>query len=68
MDRLAPDHAAERDDEVKAATPLLRGIERDRDRSRNFQRARNGNDIVCDAGRFQLGRCALQQRVQNIVI
>ena len=68
MDGVAPDHAAQRDHGVIGFAVLLGGIERDRNRRRNFQRAGNGDDVVADAGGLQLGDRAFQQRILDVVI
>ena len=68
MDGVAADHAAERDRGVIGFAVLLGGIERDRDRCRNFQRAGHRDDLMADAGRLQFGDRAFQHRVLDIVI
>src|SRR2546425_969213 len=45
MDGIAPDHAAQRDHGIVGLTAVLGGLERDRDRGRNFQRAGHRNDV-----------------------
>ena len=68
MDGVAPDHAAERDRGIVGLAGAFGGIERNRDRSRDFQRAGHRDDVVADAGGLQLGDRAFQQRVLDIVI
>ena len=46
MNGVAADHAAERDRRVVGLAVALGGIERDRDRRRNFQRAGHGDDVM----------------------
>ena len=50
MDGLAADHAAERDGAVIGLALRLRAVERDRDRGRNFERARHGDEVDLGAG------------------
>ena len=45
MDGVAAHHAAERDHRVIRLAMAFGRIERDRDGSRNFQRARHGDDV-----------------------
>ena len=68
MDGVAADHAAERNRRIIGLAVVLGGIERDRDRGRNFQRAGHRDDVVADAGGLQLGDRAFQQRILDIVI
>ena len=68
MDGVAPDHAAQRNRGVIGLAVLLGGVERDRDRGRNFQRAGHRDDVVADAGGLQLGDRAFQQRILDVVI
>ena len=68
MDGVAPDHAAERDRGIVGLAVAFGGIERNRDRCRNFQRAGHRDDVMADAGGFQLGNRAFQQRILDIVI
>ena len=68
MNGVAPDHAAERDRGVVGLAAALGGVERDRNRGRNFQRAGHGDDVVLDAGGLQLGDRAFQQRVLDVVV
>ena len=44
------------------------GIDRNRDRRRNFQRAGHGDDVVADAGGLQFGDRAFQQRILDVVV
>ena len=68
MDGLAADDAAERDRRVIGLAVRSRGVDRDRDRRRNLQRAGHRDDVMGDAGRLQLGDRAFQQRVLDVVI
>ena len=68
MDGVAAHHAAERDRRVIGLAVLLGGIERDRDRRRNFQRAGHRDDVMRHAGGLQLGDRAFQQRILDVVI
>ena len=68
MDGLAPDDAAERDRGIIGFSTLLAGLDRNRDRRRNFQRAGHRDHVVIDASRLQLGDRAFQQRVLDVVI
>ena len=58
MEGLAPDHAAERDHAVIGLLRLLGGIDRDRDRRRDFERARHGDDVIARAGLVERLRSA----------
>ena len=68
MDGIAPDDASERDRRIVGFAAALRGIERNRDRRRNFQRAGHGDDVVTDTGSLQLGDGTFQQRILDVVI
>ena len=68
MDGVAPDHAAQCNRRVVRLAAVLGGLERNRDRGRNFQRAGYRNDVVGDAGGLQLGDRAFQQCILDVVI
>ena len=68
MDGVAPHHAAQRDHGIIGLAVVLGGIERDRDRCRNFQRAGHRDDLMGDAGGLQFGDRAFQQRILDVVI
>ncbi len=68
MDGVAAHHAAERDHGVIGLAVAFGGVERDRDRGRNFQRAGHRDHVMADAGGLQLGERAFQQRILDVVI
>ena len=68
MDGVAAHHAAERDRGVIGLAVFLGGIDRNRDRGRDFQRAGHGDDVMGHAGGLQLGDRAFQQRVLDVVV
>jgi hypothetical protein len=65
---VAPDDAAQRDRGVIGLAAALGGIERDRDRGRNFQRAGHRDDVVHDPGGLEFRDRAFQKRILDIVI
>ena len=68
MNGVAPHNAAQRDHRVIGLAVVLGGIERDRDRGRNFQRAGHRDDVMGDAGGLQFRNRAFQQRILDVVI
>ncbi len=58
MEGFAPDHAAERNRAVVRPAGLGGGVERDRDRRRNFERARDPHGVMRGASPFESARGA----------
>ena len=68
MDGLAADHAAERDDAVIGLRRFSRGVDRDGDGRRDFERARHGDAVdLAPASSSTFWRPA-QQRVGDVVV
>ena len=65
---LAADDAAERDEAVIICAVFLGRIEGERDRRRNFQRARHGHHVIARAGLVERRFGAVQQGVGEAVI
>ncbi len=68
MDGVASDHAAQRNRRIIGFAALLGGLERNRDRGRDFQRAGYRDHVMDDAGGFQFRDGTLQQRILDVVI
>jgi hypothetical protein len=65
---VAAHHAAERNRRIIGPSVVLGGIERDRNRGRNFQRARYGEHVMRHAGSLEFGDRTFHQCVLNVVI
>jgi hypothetical protein len=68
MDGLAADDAAKRDRAVIRAAAALRGIERERNCSRDFERSRNAEAVESRTRLLERRRGAGQQRIGNVVV
>jgi len=68
MNGVAAHNAAQCDHRIVGLALVLGGVERDGDRCRNFQCARNRNDLMGDAGGVQFRNRAFQQGVLDVVI
>src|SRR4051794_15146056 len=68
MNGVAANHATQRNDRIEVLAAILGGIQRHRDRRWNLQRAGHRDDFMGSLGFPDLGQCALQQRVLDIVI
>jgi len=68
MNGVAADHAAERDHAVIGLAAPLGGVERDRNRAGDFQRARNADAVEGNLRGFEHARRAGQQRVGDVVV
>ena len=67
MNGVAADHAAERDDAVIGGA-ARRGIERDRNGSRDFERTRHADAIELRARFLQRFGGAGKERIGNVVV
>ena len=68
MDGVAADDAAERNRPLIGLPALLGGIERNRDRRRDFERAGHAQTVEHRAGLLQRARRAREQRIGDVVI
>ena len=68
MDGIAADDAAERDGAVIGPAPALRRIGGNRDRGRDFERARHADAVELAPRLLQRFRRAGKERVGNIVV